>query len=80
MSQRITAATAAAAGDELAVDDAIREAVRWLDWIRDRADHHDPTTELATWPKPPQLAAYQLKEFMNHVAEPEDMRYQPDTY
>lgn len=59
---------------------AIEEAHRWLEWIEARADHQDPTLQLAAWPKPPQLPSYELRKFMKDVPQPEEMRYQPESY
>ena len=59
---------------------AAPEARRWREWITERADRHDPLRRLPTWPAAPQLHDYQLREFMNRVPEPEEMRYQPETY
>jgi hypothetical protein len=70
----------AAGAEDHADEEAIGEAQRWLGWIVDRADRQDPTMQLATWPKPPELPSYELREFMRSVAEPEEMRYQPESY
>lgn len=59
---------------------AVADAQSWLEWIQQRADRQDPTMALATWPKPPQLASYELRKFMKDVPESEEMRYRPDTY
>lgn len=53
---------------------------RWLEWITERADRHDPLTKLPQWPSVPALANYQLQQFMNHAPEPRGMRYRPETY
>lgn len=60
--------------------EALGEARRWLDWVRDRADRRNPTTRLATWPKTPELASYELRKFMRDVPEPREIRYHPDSY
>ena len=76
VSRRISAAEAQGEANGEAVDGARR----WLEWITERADRHDPLTKVPQWPSAPALATYQLREFMNHVPEPSEMRYRPETY
>jgi hypothetical protein len=77
ISERITAAAEA---DGKVDSEALAEAGRWLAWITERANRHDPLTRLPTWPAAPELLSYELCEFMERVPEPTEMRYQPETY
>lgn len=72
----IEAATVNGGADNETIDDARR----WLSWIKDKADRQDPTRTLPAWPKDPELPPYELEKFMNRVAEPVEMRYQPRSY
>ncbi len=76
----VAARVAAAETGGQADTDAIDQARRWLEWIEARADHQDPTLRLATWPKLPQLPSYELRKFVKDLPQPEEMRYQPESY
>lgn len=71
---------AAAEVDDGVDPESLEGARQWLGWVQQRADRTDPTKALATWPKPPELASYELRKFVNEVPVPDAMRYQPDTY
>jgi len=76
LEEQIAAAEASQHGDS----DATRQARRWLTWVSERAEQQDPLRSLPDWPQAPHLPAYKLTEFVQHVPEPPDMRYQPETY
>jgi hypothetical protein len=76
ISQRVAAAPA----EGETQSNAVADARRWCEWITERADRHDPLRRLPTWPAVPRLHDYQLREFMNRVPEPEQMRYRPEAY